>query len=132
MQRYSSKRQAILDCLRSTKTHPTAEWVYGQLKGDFPSLSLATVYRNLAQCKQAGLIRSVGIVQGLERFDGNAAPHFHIVCTQCGAVTDAEALRLPDDFVSELEARTGCTVSAENVQLSGLCPRCTAEKNTNN
>ncbi len=46
---YSRKREAILDTLRSTKTHPTAEWVYLQLKSQYPDLSSGTVHRNLSQ-----------------------------------------------------------------------------------
>ena len=41
--RYSPKRDAILQCLRSTTCHPSAEWVYAQLKPRIPNLSLATV-----------------------------------------------------------------------------------------
>ena len=48
MQKKSRKRDAILACVCSTDTHPTAEWVYTQLKPDIPDLSLGTVYRNLA------------------------------------------------------------------------------------
>ena len=44
-QNYSRKREAILSALRSTKTHPTAEWVYLQMKNEYPDLSLGTVYR---------------------------------------------------------------------------------------
>ena len=76
MERYSKKREAILDCLRSTDSHPTAEWIYAQLKGEYPDLSLATVYRNLAQLKSSGIIRSVGVVAGLPRFA--LAPQAHL------------------------------------------------------
>ena len=44
----SKKRDAILSCLCNTDTHPSAEWIYHQLKPQIPDLSLATVYRNLA------------------------------------------------------------------------------------
>ena len=47
--RHSPKREAILECLRSSICHPSAEWVYAQLKPRIPDLSLATVYRNLAR-----------------------------------------------------------------------------------
>ena len=55
MQRFSKKRAAIYDCLCGTKTHPSADWIYQQLLPEFPDLSLATVYRNLAQLKEAGI-----------------------------------------------------------------------------
>ena len=80
IQRFSKKRQAIYDCLRSTTSHPTADWIYHQLHPDFPDLSLGTVYRNLSQLKNAGLIQSVGVVAGQERFDANISPHTHLIC----------------------------------------------------
>ena len=67
--KHSRKRDAILECLRCTTSHPTAEWVYTQLKPPIPDLSLATVYRNLAMFKDEGTIDSVGVYNGLERFD---------------------------------------------------------------
>ena len=49
MKRHSKKRDAILTCLRQTKSHPTAEWIYQKLKPEYPNLSLGTVYRNLSE-----------------------------------------------------------------------------------
>ena len=73
--KHSRKRDAILECLRCTTSHPTAEWVYTQLKPTIPDLSLATVYRNLAMFKDEGTIDSVGVYNGLERFDFRTDPH---------------------------------------------------------
>ena len=69
MQKKSRKRDAILACVCSTDTHPTAEWVYTQLKPEIPDLSLGTVYRNLAMFRREGIIGSAGVVNGLERYD---------------------------------------------------------------
>ena len=77
----SKKRDAILSCLCSTDTHPSAEWIYHRLKPQIPDLSLATVYRNLALFQREGRIISVGVVQNLERFDANVHPHAHFICT---------------------------------------------------
>ena len=59
--RYSPKRDAILQCLRSTTCHPSAEWVYSQLKPKIPDLSLATVYRNLARFRAEGAVQVIDI-----------------------------------------------------------------------
>ena len=48
-QNFSRKREAILMTIRNATIHPTAEWVYQQLKPQYPDLSLGTVYRNIAQ-----------------------------------------------------------------------------------
>ena len=65
VRKYSRKRDAILECVRSTTEHPAAEWVYSHLKDEFPDLSLATVYRNLAMFKEEGLVESLGTVGGI-------------------------------------------------------------------
>ena len=62
--RHSKKREAILAALRGTTRHPSAEWLYRQLKPQHPDLSLGTVYRNLAFFQERGLVQSVGVVQG--------------------------------------------------------------------
>lgn len=129
MQRYSKKRQAVLDCLRSTTSHPTAEWIYNRLRPDYPDLSLATVYRNLGQMKDAGLILSVGTVQGQERFDGNTTPHTHAVCTCCGLVTDIMDIPVPTELVSRVERSLDFSVTGMSLLFSGECRECQNRKN---
>ena len=78
--RYSKKREAVLSAIQGTDCHPSAEWVYQRLKPLHPDLSLGTVYRNLTFFRENGLIQSVGVVQGQERFDAVVSPHSHFVC----------------------------------------------------
>ena len=122
--KFSRKREAILTCLRGTTCHPTAEWVYQQLKPDFPDLSLGTVYRNLAAFKAEGVIDSVGVVNGLERYDGNIIPHAHVVCERCGAVLDAERIELPEELLRRVQEDTGCELCRYQVKFTGVCPNC--------
>lgn len=81
--RYSKKREAILAAIQGTSCHPSAEWIYQQLKPSHPDLSLGTVYRNLIFFQERGDIRSVGVIQGQERFDAVVTPHSHFVCEYC-------------------------------------------------
>ena len=95
--RYSKKREAILSALRGTKSHPSAEWVYQTLKPTHPDLSLGTVYRNLALFRQQGVIQSVGVVNGQERFDADTSLHHHFVCERCGSVLDLDFRQEQED-----------------------------------
>ena len=79
------KRNAILNCLMNTDTHPSAEMVYQMLQETHPDISQATVYRNLALFKKQGLATGVATVDGVERFDGETHPHVHFICSACGA-----------------------------------------------
>ena len=62
---------AILSALQETTVHPTADWVYSQLKPKYPDLSLGTVYRNLKKFCETGKAASVGVIGGQEHFDAN-------------------------------------------------------------
>ena len=122
MKRFSPNRQAILECLRSTTIHPTADRILEQLRPSWPNLNLATVYRNLFQLKEDGLIRSMGVVAGQEHFDGNIEPHAHVMCKCCGRIVD---IPLTEEM-SQLMALTGSTTGFEvqASQFTGLCPDC--------
>lgn len=79
--KYSKKRQAILDALRNTTEHPSAEMLYARLKPEYPDLSLGTVYRNLAMFIRDGDVISVGTVSGpgAVRCDHEAPCAFHLL-----------------------------------------------------
>lgn len=124
IQRFSKKRQAIYDCLSATTSHPTADWIYHQLHGDYPDLSLGTVYRNLAQLKSAGLIQSVGVINGQEHFDANVSPHTHLICKRCGTVRDLFEVSLPSAITDTAEAVSGYRITGVSLRFTGLCPAC--------
>lgn len=122
--RYSAKREAILHCLRMTDTHPTANWVCETLRGRFPDLSLATVYRNLRLFQEEGQIQSVGVFGGLERFDGVAAPHTHFHCRVCGRVLDLPAPAPDCAGLADLAALEGLEVESCALLFRGVCRAC--------
>lgn len=123
-QRFSKKREAIYSCLCSTDSHPTADWIYHQLLPSYPDLSLATVYRNLAQMKESGLIQSLGVVCGQERFDAIVQPHTHFICTRCNAILDLCEVSPAPELVAQAEAASGCKITGTSLRFTGLCPRC--------
>ncbi|MBW7571793.1 Fur family transcriptional regulator [Caproiciproducens faecalis] len=123
-QNFSRKREAILNAVKNTSIHPTAEWVYQTLKPVYPDLSLGTVYRNLAQFKNDGVIVSVGTVNGQERFDGNTQPHTHFICSSCGAVIDIPGEPVSLKSTDEIVRKYHIVVDSIDVQLHGLCEEC--------
>ena len=123
------KRSAILECLRSTDTHPSADWIFQQLKGEIPDLSLGTVYRNLTLFRKQGLIASVGTVQGVERFDADVSPHVHYICDRCGRVQDLPGIQVPRSLVDTASHQLGGEISACQLNFNGICKDC-REDNT--
>ena len=121
--RYSPKREAILQCLRSTTCHPSAEWVYSQLKPQIPDLSLATVYRNLARFRSEGAVQVIGSVNGEDRYDGNVVPHGHFICRACGAVLDLPHIPVEIPNLTSVGREDGYSVT-----FYGCCNDCLASK----
>ena len=118
------KRNAILECLRGTTAHPSAETVHSMLQQEHPDISLATVYRNLALFKKQGLIQSIGTVSGIERFDANTAPHVHFVCTVCDAVLDLPEMDIPKNLCTAAAEGVGGQVTGCNLIFTGKCSQC--------
>ena len=122
--RYSKKREAIFNAIRETKCHPSADWVYQTLKPTHPDLSLGTVYRNLDFFRQHGMVRSVGVVKGQERFDAMTAPHTHFVCSCCGDVIDRDDIQLDAELDRTLCERYGLAIERHELTFHGLCQTC--------
>lgn len=124
MRKYSYKREEIYRVIRSTKEHPSAEWIYMQLKPKIPDLSIGTVYRNLATFKSEGVVASVGVVNGQERFDGNTAPHTHFVCESCGSVIDVPTIQCDKSASERILREYGAEVAECKLSFHGKCKDC--------
>lgn len=124
------KRDAILNCLRMSKEHPSAETLFQQLKSEIPDLSMGTVYRNLNLFKQQGLAMSVATVAGVERFDGNTCPHVHFICNDCSAVIDLEAMQVPDSLSQAAQQCCGGQVTGCQLSFTGICQNCLSKTET--
>lgn len=121
--RYSHQREIILECLRSQKSHPTAEMIYQMLKPEHPKLSLGTVYRNLNQLADWGEITRMPF--HIERYDADTSPHAHFCCDSCGQVFD---LPMPEgEDMAPFCAHYGFAMQRETRLFFGLCSDCTGK-----
>ena len=102
-QRYSRQREEILRVVQTTDTHPTADWVYEQVRKILPHVSLGTVYRNLNLLADEGLIQRVILDDGIVRFDGNTNDHHHFICTKTGKIYDV-VLPLGNELLTKFNA----------------------------
>jgi Fur family peroxide stress response transcriptional regulator len=119
------QRQKIYEALVSRPGHYSPEEVYAQVKQDLPSISLATVYKNLKTFVQAGMLRDVSPHHGLWRVDANTEPHHHLVCTRCRSITDLDLDLLgPVKLKGRLPA--GFRLEKFNVEVQGVCKSCAA------
>lgn len=121
--RRSRQRDIVLEVVRSTFEHPTADWIYRAARKRLPSVGLGTVYRNLKALVDAGLIREVRTVDESVRYDGNTGEHYHIRCVGCGRMTD-----LPVSVDRRIEglarSATKYAIVGHAVEVQGVCPNC--------
>ena len=123
--RLTGPRRVVLEVLRGTESHPTAEWVHRVVRRRLPRVSLGTVYRNLRLLVAEGLVAEI---QGPHaRFDANVTAHHHFTCVRCRRILDvdgplaephAEALR------GRISARTGFAITHQRIEFFGRCPQC--------
>lgn len=106
-----------------TGDHPDAETIFKRVRKRIPTISLDTVYRTLWMLNDMGLITTLGPQRGRVRFDANASPHHHFICTKCGKVGDFYSKEFDDLEVPEQVSRMG-EVATTHVQFRGLCSRC--------
>ena len=119
----SRQRTAILETLRRTKLHPTADWIYAKVRQELPNISLGTVYRNLSKLASAGMIQKMDVGDGAEHFDAAIHPHYHLYCEACGRLLD---LDLPYDkgLNHRAEALLPVLVNRHSLIFHGLCGAC--------
>ena len=118
----TAQRIAILKELLSRTDHPGADMVYQNLKIDYPSLSMNTIYLNLETFVNHGVIQRINNLTNLGRFDGNPIPHHHFICVKCKKIIDLHDVRLP-----EIELPEGFEIAnifTDQMLFNGLCTHC--------
>lgn len=120
---YSRQRELILDTLKSNVVHPTAEYLYTILKEKEPNISLATLYRNLNQLAENGVIKKIDGLDTSSHYDHNTRAHYHFICDNCKRVFDVSADVAPD-IVEKTEAQTGFIVKSHDIIFNGICRDC--------
>ncbi|MFH0846482.1 MAG: transcriptional repressor [Chloroflexota bacterium] len=123
MYRVTKQKVAILRVLRSTMSHPTADWVYGEIRKEIPNVSLGTIYRNLRLLEKEGEIRELGLAGGPSRFDANTQPHHHFRCEKCERIFDV-SIAVDKGIDARVSRETGFKVFSHAIEFRGLCRNC--------
>jgi Fur family peroxide stress response transcriptional regulator len=122
--RITPQRLAVLRILSRCDGHPSVETIYERVKEDFPTTSLATVYKTVALLKHLGEVLELGFPEGGNRYDGrNPFPHPHLICTKCGRIEDPKPAGLAD-LTQQLTSNTGFHVVSHRLDFFGLCSDC--------
>lgn len=129
-QRNTRQRQLVSDAVTARRDHPMADQVYQQVRAEDPHISKGTVYRNLNLLAESGEIQHVKI-PGIDRFDWRVEPHYHLLCTGCGAVIDVP-LKYRAELDQAMARETGYEIAGHRTTFEGLCPDCRHLKTTAN
>ena len=126
----SRQREAVYDFLMTRKDHPTADFIYENVRKTFPNISLGTVYRNLNLLVELGQAQRFSTYDGYDHFDGNPAPHYHFVCNKCICVLDIDT-PANDGLEALVSSCFGGKIDGHAVLFNGLCSSCmSSEKNS--
>ena len=116
------QRLAIFEQLMDRKDHPSAEMIFNEIKDDFPSLTLVTVYNTLQKLVSSALCIKVNPLHTSARYDGNTEPHHHLVCTQCQKIIDVHdasvSFELPEVITEKYK------IVDHSVTFYGTCEEC--------
>lgn len=121
--RLTPQRAAVIHYLLPRKDHPSAETIFQSLMQQFPMITRATIYNTLAMLIRLNEAQDLGSWYDLRRFDGNPAPHPHIVCLKCRRVDDLP-VAIPDATSQQVAASSGFQVIQDKVEFYGYCPDC--------
>jgi len=117
------QRQVIYEAVVSLPGHPNPEDIYARVRKKVPSISLATVYKNIRTFLDCGMLQEVSLHHGSLRVETNYHPHHHLVCVSCKSITDLDAAHLgPLRFRQALPH--GFQVKRVAVDVLGVCGTC--------
>ncbi len=116
--RYSKQRTLILQIVKSTHSHPSADWILTRARKKISNISRGTVYRNLNQLVENGDIRVLND-GGVMKYDGNISRHDHLLCTRCNSVYDVDIL--PKDLDKKTQNLFNFDVKQISLTVEGIC-----------
>jgi Fur family peroxide stress response transcriptional regulator len=122
--RLTPQRIAVLRILSTSEGHPSVECIYNQIKVDFPTTSLGTVYKTVSLLKEMGEVLELGFADDSNRYDGNNPyPHPHLICVKCKNILDPD---IPDLSMStrKVITSTGYQIVNYRFDIYGVCPDC--------
>lgn len=122
------QRLAIVEILAESEGHPSIENIHVRIKKDFPTMSLATVYRNVLLIKSFGEVLELGFPDGSNRYDGKKPdPHPHVICIKCKKIVDPDLGSL-DEMEKEVALETDFKILNHRLDFFGICGNCMTKK----
>ena len=116
----SKQRTAVYQVLQQGEGHMTAQQIYDAARVLMPSIALGTVYRNLEQMVQQGVVKKIVAGDGPAFFDRTCHPHDHLLCVSCGKLRDLPGCSL----LSQLQQNSGLALTGYSLTAHYVCDGC--------
>jgi len=112
------QRLAILNVINKYG-HISIEDIYEEIKSQFPSISLATIYKNIHTLKNANIVSEIHPQDTKPRFEITKKPHGHFICKQCNSVYDFEIENNCNPKLDKI-----ANINDREIYLYGICKDC--------
>jgi Fur family ferric uptake transcriptional regulator/Fur family peroxide stress response transcriptional regulator len=104
--------------------HMSVEDIYEEVIKVHPSLSLATIYKNIILMMEKGVLVEVPIAGKKSKYEISKVDHMHLICTECGEVEDRPCLDSTDKILHELIEQEHFKLKKRQINLYGVCEKC--------
>jgi Fur family peroxide stress response transcriptional regulator len=121
--RATSQRIIVYEALWKAGSHPNVSDIHRYASKTDPTISLATVYKNLQLFSEIGLVREIGVHDGSARYDPDVGFHINLYCVKCGKIEDYDCVSF-EEIAPNLNQKMGFEVFSHNFEVRGLCSDC--------
>ena len=117
------QRMNILEVIEKSG-HMSVEDIYEEVTKVHPSLSLATIYKNIILMMEKGVLVEVPIAGKKSKYELSKVDHMHLICTECGEVEDISCLDSADKILDALTEQEHFKLNKRQINLYGVCEKC--------
>ncbi len=126
---YSKQREIILEVIKTNLIHPTAEEIFGLVNKIDPKISKSTVYRNISNLVESGIVEKINTSSGPDKYDYIHEPHYHFVCSKCNEIYDVKEVFDVKAISNSIKSQISDNIFVKDICINGICPNCKSEKN---
>jgi Fur family ferric uptake transcriptional regulator/Fur family peroxide stress response transcriptional regulator len=104
--------------------HANVDEIYGKVLETHPTLSLATVYKNIITMVDQGVLVEVPIAGKKSKYELKKEEHLHLVCVECGSVVDRELDDILAEDTKKIAQNSSFALKERQLNLYGVCDKC--------
>jgi Fur family peroxide stress response transcriptional regulator len=122
--RLTPQRIALIRLIAASHEHPSAMQLHEQVRAQFPTTSLATIYKTLDLLKEMGEVLEISLHND-NHYDGNRLdPHPHLICTKCHKIVDGDLETPVHTLLNNMEHNFNFRILSHQLNIYGLCFDC--------